>query len=90
MESIFDHKFRFYTSKMNEICLHCHWLYFSSIIMSFGQGDMFSTQKEKEGEGAKNLGYGSADTTHCTVMRFSDLKETSTDITADSIFEKFR
>jgi hypothetical protein len=23
-------------------------------------------------------------------MRFSDLKETSTDITADSIFEKFR
>ena len=25
-----------------------------------------------------------------TVMRFSDLKETSTDTTADSIFEKFR
>ena len=25
-----------------------------------------------------------------TLMRFSDLKETSTDITADSIFEKFR
>ena len=23
---------------MNEICLHGHWLYFSSIIMSFGQG----------------------------------------------------
>ena len=29
--------FRFYTSKINEICLHCHWLYFSSIILSFGQ-----------------------------------------------------
>ena len=27
---------------------------------------------------------------HCTLMRFSDLKETSTDITADFIFEKFR
>ncbi len=26
----------------------------------------------------------------CTLMRFSDLKETSTDTTADSIFEKFR
>ena len=26
----------------------------------------------------------------CTLMRFSDLKETSTDITADSIFKKFR
>ena len=38
MKFIFDYKFRFYTSKMNEICLHCHWLYFSSIIMSFGQG----------------------------------------------------
>ena len=25
---------------MNEICLYCHWLYFSSIIMSFGQGVM--------------------------------------------------
>jgi hypothetical protein len=36
-EIIFDYKFRFYTSKMNEICLHCHWLYFSSIILSFGQ-----------------------------------------------------
>ena len=22
---------------MNEICLHCHWLYFSSIILSFEQ-----------------------------------------------------
>ena len=30
-------KFRFYTSKMNEICLHCHMLYFSSIILSFWQ-----------------------------------------------------
>ena len=38
MKFIFDYKFRFYKSKMNEICLHCHWLYFSSIIMSFGQG----------------------------------------------------
>ena len=28
--------------------------------------------------------------TQCTVMRFSDLKETSTDIAADSTFEKFR
>ena len=36
------HQFRFYTSKMNEICLHCHWLYFSSIIMSFGQGVFLS------------------------------------------------
>jgi hypothetical protein len=34
----FYYKFRFYTSKLNEICLHCHWLYFSSII-SFGQGE---------------------------------------------------
>ena len=39
MKLIFDYKFRFYTSKLNEICLHCHWLYFSSIIMSFGQGE---------------------------------------------------
>ena len=38
MKLIFDYKFRFYTSKMNEICLHCRWLYFSSIIMSFRQG----------------------------------------------------
>ena len=37
MKLIFDYKFRFYTSKMNEICLHCHWLYFSSIILSYGQ-----------------------------------------------------
>ena len=36
MKSIFDYKFRFYTLKMNEICLHCHLLYFSSIILSFG------------------------------------------------------
>ena len=41
MKLIFDYKFRFYTSKMHEICLHCHWLYFSSIIMSFGQGDIY-------------------------------------------------
>ena len=37
MKLMFNYKFRFYTSKLNEICLHCHWLYFSSIIMSFGQ-----------------------------------------------------
>ena len=33
----FDYKLRFYISKMNEICLRCHWFYFSSIILSFGQ-----------------------------------------------------
>merc|ERR1712051_412811 len=27
-------------SKMNKISLHCHWLYFSLIILSFGQGEM--------------------------------------------------
>ena len=37
MKLIFDYKFRFHTSKMNEICLHCHLLYFSSIVLSFGQ-----------------------------------------------------
>ena len=37
MKLISDYKFGFYTSKMNEICLHRHWLYFSSIILSFGQ-----------------------------------------------------
>ena len=37
MKSNFDHKFRFYASKINEICLHCHWLYFSSFILSFRQ-----------------------------------------------------
>ena len=31
MKLIFDYKFRYYTSKMNEICLHCHLLYFSSM-----------------------------------------------------------
>ena len=36
MKLVFDHKFRFYKSKMSEICLHCHWLYFSSIILSLG------------------------------------------------------
>ena len=30
-------KFRFYTSRMNEFCLHCHWLYFFPFILSFGQ-----------------------------------------------------
>ena len=39
MKLFFYYKFRFYTSKLNEICLHCHRLYFSSIIMSFGQGE---------------------------------------------------
>ena len=34
----FYYEFRFYTSKLNEICPHCHWLYFSSIILSFRQG----------------------------------------------------
>ena len=28
MKLIFDYKFRFYKSKMNEICLYCHLLYF--------------------------------------------------------------
>ena len=28
------------SEKMNEICLHCHWLYFSSIVLGFGQCDM--------------------------------------------------
>ena len=37
MKLVFYYKFRFYSSKMNEICLHCHWLYFSSITLSFGQ-----------------------------------------------------
>ena len=41
MKLIFYCKFRFYTSKLNEICLHCHWLYFSSIIISFGQGGIW-------------------------------------------------
>ena len=36
-EITFDYKFRFYASKMNEICLHFHLLYFSSIILSFGK-----------------------------------------------------
>ena len=36
MKLIFDYKFRFYTSK---ICLHCHLLYFSSIILNFGHCD---------------------------------------------------
>ena len=30
------------------------------------------------------------DTAQCTVMRFLDLKETSTDMAADWIFEKFK
>ena len=33
MKSFFENKFRFYTPKMNRICLHCHWLYFSSILL---------------------------------------------------------
>ena len=43
MKLIFDYKFRFYTSKMNEICLHCHLLYFSSIILSFGHCDILDS-----------------------------------------------
>ena len=39
MKLIFYYKFRFYTSRMIEICLYCHWLYFSSFILSFGQCD---------------------------------------------------
>ena len=30
---------------MNEICLHRHWLYFSSITLSFGQGDSVLNEK---------------------------------------------
>ena len=37
MKLIFDYKFRFYSSKMNEICFNVHWLYFSSIILSLVQ-----------------------------------------------------
>ena len=36
-EIIFCHKFTFYTSSIYEICLHCHWLGFSSIILNFEQ-----------------------------------------------------
>ena len=28
---IFDYKFRLYTSRINEFCPHCHWLYFIHI-----------------------------------------------------------
>ena len=43
MKLIFDYKFRFYTSTMNEICLHCYWLYYSSIVLSFRQCDLDDT-----------------------------------------------
>ena len=34
------HEFTFYTSTMYEICLYCHCLGFSSVILNFGQRDM--------------------------------------------------
>ena len=37
MKLIFGCEFIFYTSSMYEICLHCHWLSFSSFILNFGQ-----------------------------------------------------
>ena len=37
MKLIFVDEFIFYTSSMYEIYLHCHWLGFSSIILSFEQ-----------------------------------------------------
>ena len=37
MKLIFGDEFIFYTSSMYEICLHCHWLGFSSFILNFGQ-----------------------------------------------------
>ena len=39
MKLIFGDEFIFYTSSMYEICLHCHWLGFSSFILNFGQCD---------------------------------------------------
>ena len=48
IENQFDYKFVFYTSKMNEIWLYYHWLYFSSIILSFRQcGKQFRKWKWK-------------------------------------------
>ena len=53
MKLNFDYKFRFYKSKINEICLHCHLLYFYSIILSFEQCATFVC---KTGLGQKPIG----------------------------------
>jgi len=45
-----DYKFRFYTSRMNESCLHCHWLHFSSFILSFGHCGTLRTHITAFGE----------------------------------------
>ena len=37
MKLIYSDEFIFYTSTMYEICLHCHWLCYSSFILNFGQ-----------------------------------------------------
>ena len=37
MKLIYGDEFIFYTSSMYEICLHCHWLGFSSFILNFEQ-----------------------------------------------------
>ena len=41
MKLIFGDEFKFYTSSMYEICLHCHWLSFSSFKLNFGQCAFF-------------------------------------------------
>ena len=38
----FYYKFRFYTSSMYEICIHCHLLGFSWFRMNYGQWTMWS------------------------------------------------
>ena len=43
-EIVFCHEFTFYTSSMYEICLHCHWLGFSSITLNFGQCELPQSQ----------------------------------------------
>ena len=48
MKLIFDYKFRFYTSKMNEIFLYYHWLYFSSFILCLGQSGWEKGQKNSK------------------------------------------
>ena len=37
MKLIFVDEFIFYTSSIYEVCIHCHWLGFSSFILNFGQ-----------------------------------------------------
>ena len=44
MKLFFCHEFTFYTSSMYEICLHCHWLGFSSITLNFGQCELPQSQ----------------------------------------------